>query len=314
MLDPAGLVLFNIENKNNEVIMKKYIIFPITLILSILLYAGCEQTKTPMKPSTNESTVSNPYHQVGDMHNEGLDHILETLKDQLNSQPNGQSSEKSSRLYKSMKYGISTYVKEHSVNVKNFDKHYNKLTKDIQQIGKISNSYDLFGDLITNGGLSDNEIAYLNQLDDLIQTSSSINNLKQIISNANNHIINNFSSTKSDQVLAATSILISSTQYWNDNYDEWVAIITQIVNSDQSSNESYLNKRKQLSKQARWEWLKRIGKEDVKGGIIGGISGAIIGGTVTLGAATLPAWGAGVITGSLIGSATECITQIFNNI
>jgi hypothetical protein len=55
---------------------------------------------------------------------------------------------------------------------------------------------------------------------------------------------------------------------------------------------------------------RSIGEEDFAGMIAGGIVGAAIGGTSTLGTAIVPSWFAGAITGAIGGSPQEAYQAI----
>lgn len=59
----------------------------------------------------------------------------------------------------------------------------------------------------------------------------------------------------------------------------------------------------------KWSW-KSLGKADLKGAIEGGVAGAIVGGTSTLGGATVPSYVAGAVSWGAACSASNALGQL----
>lgn len=96
-------------------------------------------------------------------------------------------------------------------------------------------------------------------------------------------------------VYSTISIAQHSSEYWYGQYEDWGNLNCSI-------------------KSRGWFSWKAVVKNDVAYGAAGGIAGALIGGTVTVGAATIPGWAAGAIGGAIGGSAGNAILQVLDNV
>jgi hypothetical protein len=57
-----------------------------------------------------------------------------------------------------------------------------------------------------------------------------------------------------------------------------------------------------------------IVREDVKGAVGGGLAGALIGGTASLGTLTVPSWVAGAVVTGAVSSVAEAAAQLWDSL
>ena len=142
-------------------------------------------------------------------------------------------------------------------------------------------------------------------------------------------------------LLGAASVVRYSSYYWSssDKENAWNAKLTMpvaffdrqgAIMNVAAHNDLYSNGTWELSKKDNiqngftyasvtygsfnpyfFSW-KSLGKADLKGAIEGGVAGAIIGGSVSMGTLTVPAWAAGAVSWGAGCSVSNAIGQLFH--
>jgi len=143
--------------------------------------------------------------------------------------------------------------------------------------------------------LTNNQKQYLIKLDSLINNNQgNLDVLLKKIEKLAIEMTRNTPQTEQPLLLSTTAIAQQSLQYWYNNIDKWNELLPA----------SSLDKTKMFS----WE---EVGKNDVAYGVGGGIAGALVGGSVSIGVLTLPGWAAGAIGGAIAGSVGNAILQLW---
>lgn len=130
-----------------------------------------------------------------------------------------------------------------------------------------------------------------------LDLNESIKRLHQIES----EVKNSCSLEEQNLILITTSIGKNSLRYWHDNLNEWTSTLEDIYDLPTRILR-------------RWFSWKAVAKNDVAYGAGGAVAGAIVGGSVTMGAATIPGYVAGGIGGAVGGSVGNAALQVLDRI
>ncbi|MGB4003661.1 MAG: hypothetical protein WBK21_00425 [Bacteroidales bacterium] len=229
---------------------------------------------------------------VGETHNDGLSYVYDQLSSiDISNLNDSEILDKAYCFYLEYCHNIFPKfdeVKGLIVSKDYFIKFYNNIKNDNNYFIKTIDSLN-FSDVTKNILYSLNDILDNNNLD----YESSIELINELIKKSKNEI-------KDENELCITlSGLYTglySLNYWYESYDNWQRLFTF---------------NKAASNGGGW---KQVGKADINGAIGGGVAGAIVGGTVTLGIGTVPAWAAGAIGGGLGSSIADGVGQLIDRI
>lgn len=256
--------------KNKSLVIIAFII----LVFSIF---GCK------KNTTTPSSIINKYSAMGQLHNEGLDFILNNLFDNCTKTKNEGLTIDACSLMAIVKESVIMFSEK------------NKLYPSI--ITKDGNfDMDYIYSIIEQNGSNDNFfyfIDYVNcsqvQINFFLQIQEALNNPNndiaaciQKITSIENEIAHNCNQSDYDLLLTATLIAKSSLRYWEDNFNKWAKVLV------------YQN---EISKTEDWAWFRdtiiEMGKCDLLSGVIGCIGGP-----------------AGAVAGACYGSAASGISEL----
>lgn len=100
------------------------------------------------------------------------------------------------------------------------------------------------------------------------------------------------------------SIAKHSSEYWLENYESWDNLFETMSSS--TGEPQILPRFPGYGRRyPNCPNCKRMAAADTGGAVVGGLMGAVAGGTMTLGIGTLPGWAAGAVLGGLGASTGE---------
>lgn len=224
-----------------------------------------------------QSNSNNPFDYVGSLHNSVIDYYINENSDPSPTSPN---------------------IKQNIVNY--FSGNRNSNLNELFDAGasyysEIANASDKLA-VYRKYGFSNSFCNYTNDLNNLYVTKTDNNTFYNSMISKESQISgdNNLSQREKEILLSASSTIRYSNFYWtNDN--------NTIKWPQPPGTEA----------QKRGFW-STVGGQDLNGAIQGGVAGAIVGGVVTMGTATVPAyvagavsWGAGCSVAAAIGWLTN---------
>lgn len=235
---------------------------------------------TPCPPSVNQvaANSNNPFDYYGYLHNDILDYFI-TTQPVLNSAND-------------VSVTINNYYqsKGWNYNATSFFSNCSSYRTSFENASTIC-------DVFTANNFSGLYCSYYNSLNSLLDNVSDYTTFKQNIISLEGQISGNtqLSQTEKEILLTCASIERYSSYYWsiNSNINNWLILRGGNTSQYRSS----------------WSWGS-LGKADLKGAIEGGVAGAIIGGSSSLGTLTVPSWVAGAVSWGGACSASNAIGQL----
>ncbi len=259
----------------------------ISLILGLCLFS-CQKNESAYREKVFD------YEQIGIDHNKGMEYIFEYLKSEtVNKQTDLRNAPAIFDLTEQAT--LSLIQREKIINKLNFDQItpiFEKFNFDISRSGEAD---DLVSSIHSKIPLSDIQIYYLNQLDEIISNleiglEPTIAEIKKLESD----IITQCTKDEVVILLSSTSVARHSLKYWTDNYEKWLIELGE--NPDKKQN---VSTRSWFS-----DTIKDMGKADAVGGAIGACVGSIAGG---VGAAP------GAVSGACYSSAGRGICSLLDH-
>ncbi len=266
----------------------KYRINTANIIAIILVFAfslmfwviGCSLYNSD---DTGDNTVlfENPYDWIGQQHNASLDYVYKNLKVQLPEKENLSSTalDLVSVYFKNQGYENVEQIIFETLN------HYNP---DNSELKKVSSYNSILDSMIATCDLTNEQREYLYQLSGLADQGLSMEELESSVNAVAAEAYTNLGETESIVVLAASSVMINSTEYWNENGDDWVNLVL---------SDTVLTKAAYV---INWE---EVTKWDIAGAV-GGAAGDVAGGPA--GMAT------GALTTAAVTSTADVVYQILD--
>ena len=258
--------------------MKKNYYLSILVLIGTVLFS-CQSI------FDEESKVSNnPQDYIGQLHNEGMDYIL----DEITQLPKTKSGIRPVDI---------SYIKQATISfMKKKELLNNKITKS-------TDNYNLpdsinFSDVTMTNIQKD----YLIRLIDILSVPKEAD-FKKITNNIiefENEILQNeaISDNESFPISCWCSVARYSAIYWTENLEKWKVEIIGIKNSQQK----IITTKSGDPEEGFWDGVWDIAKEDAIGAALGALGGAGIGGV-----GAVP----GAIGGGCIASGTEAAHKIF---
>lgn len=266
------------------------VIMLIVLGSSILSCTKDEETEIVSTKSTNiVKEIEKNALIVGEEHNKGLAYIYSELeKMDITKLTQPEAIQAVRDIHENYCYSL----------IKDFDKYLVFLEPVDNYVAYLEdtslNSELYLKNVIDELKYSPSSKNILYSLNDLLSNSS--NSYEYVITEIEKLIEKSKADINDETELSVTmSALYTgkySINYWYNNGEKWMALVGN-------------NSKKPFS------WSS-AGKSDISGAIGGGLVGAAVGGTVSLGAATVPSWAAGAITGGLGNSAINAVDQLLD--
>lgn len=222
---------------------------PFAFLAAALLFSGivaCDSSEDPVSAASD----LNPYEYVGLEHNEGLDHALESIR-----QNGGIEVSEIGSFSEGVTMGYISQREESGLLSQSV--MYEIVRDEIARSSVQSNARTFSG----GSGLNEAQQPFVDRLyaglDDMADAEDYRAIVDQIVRDAGATL------TEEDEavVLAAAAVAANSVEYWEDNFEEW---------ADALQAESAPAQARQVP-----DWLKRIGANDLGGAIGGAIAGAI---------------------------------------
>ncbi len=247
--------------------MKKVMfLLTITTIMAMLLVTSSCSDRMITDSDNSMTTFKNPCDFVGVQHNAGLDYVFNALKDKVD---NGEKISKTDALnLVSDKY--DEFCFEYIENVQLLPESAWFDFDNISEVLHISSRETVLDSVIANSNISDEQREYLERVATYIDEYSTLLILQDSLNTLESEIESDMDLTSEEKVylFSATSISICSTEYWDENRDEWVDILNSLLD-DNISNDDLPS-------------IENTAAADIAGaiagGIIGGLSGGITGG------------------------------------
>lgn len=240
------------------------------------------------------------YEQIGIEHNEGLDFVFNYLKQKTS-------------VNKSVLTSPDSFLSLAEQGTQSFLSDNELLENDAGRsiaLGESKKPFVIYSNCLKNNlksatlaglwpsgmdnSVTNNQKAILSEMDDILNNVFNTKDIIDALIDLEEKIKTDCSEDEQHILLCATAIGRHSVKYWFDNLDKWTA---------EFSPHNKLKK-------AQFSWAQ-VGRNDVAYGVGGGISGAVIGGSVTLGVLAIPGWAAGAIGGAISGSVGNAILQLW---
>jgi|GEM_PF-2307860 hypothetical protein len=308
--------------------MKKTVLSLLVITGLILAIFSCNKTSPQEAPllTENDKTIITQFSQIGQIHNDGLNEILESLKSKYgNKYIGGNSVEEHDNLFqlidKSNQRFVESTIQPKNINIAELienNKPFDNLIK--ANFGKDLSTQMRFK---TNAisiaqkstiarsvtqELSENFYAAINELNKLVDNDAEKSEYDKLLEAKIGGLQTDEEKMK---FASAVSIAHSTMQYWKENYNEWKAFFQETKQTSSST----------VARAAAAEdGGKKVGKADIAGIITGGVGGCAygaIGGTVVVpGVGTLAGCAAlgsaGAITGGLGNSAKAAVESLID--
>ncbi|MDW7679951.1 MAG: hypothetical protein SCK70_05265 [bacterium] len=263
----------------------KKISIPFFLIFILLFVFSCRN-----KPATgpnNEKYYENPFSWIGEEHNNGLSYVYDHLKLKELSRENKID------ISKSLTYD---FINASGLSLENFDADYafamvNQFYTSIKKPSDVNSFWNSF---IENGDFTNEQKLYLFRIFDLLDNELSEEQLNDSLYVISSQAENQLDYNSSLPILASTSVLINSYEYWSNHIDEWQQLV-------ENYSPPLLNKPLKFS-------IWSVVKWDVAGAVGGAAGGAIAGWLLGPGAAGTAA--AGAVAGGVACSVADAVYQL----
>ncbi len=276
----------------------------IYLILGVLFFAIISVFLISCEKSKEDTDVAKfkDYELIGEEHNKGLDYVFEYVK---------QATSKSETQLKSTTDFLLLVEKGTQEFIKTNEFLQNEVNREIAL--KESKEPFLYYSSCSTSNLKSATLENLwpNEKGDLLTAKQKeiLTELNTILSNPSLGIVEIITALNNldvkinleceieemDILLSATAIGRHSFQYWHDNLDKWISEFGSAYN---------------LKSTKSFSWGD-VGKNDVAYGVGGGLGGALVGGSVSMGLLAVPGWAAGAIGGAVAGSVGNAILQLW---
>lgn len=290
--------------------MKKYnsLLKQLFLSLSILLLVSCASSTENLIDKKMNSYSFEPYIAIGKYHNENLDYIYNSIKEQiLENSLETRSSNNRIKEFLTEEFIASKVtdfanekkiidISEYSNTIENISlqvlKSYYPFSNDSLKL-KTRSTDPFTADLENNYNKIQKEYIYEILNNDKTDIVSFQTQITKIIEHMEKD--KNLKSDEKQIIYLAGAIAYSSFEYWDKNTSKWEQLLSTKTNTSKIQTKAF-------------GW-KSMWRSDVEGGIGGGIGGAIAGGTVSLGILTVPGWIAGTVGGAVGTSAGNAVGQ-----
>ncbi len=250
--------------------MKKLLLTLLTL--SSIAFASCKSNVETTKSHTLD------YEMVGELHNEGLDFILEEIK----SQPTTKNGVREiSRQF--IDNAIEKFLNNNNINTG----YESVITRSASELNE------------SVAELSDSTAKIYYAKIQKVFYSSEFSNSKDAIEHIEaieEEIKLNCTGSDLSALLCGASVAKNTLIYWEKNTAKWVEAIT-------GANTRVLTR-------AEWSW-KEFGGQDVSGAVAGAVVGAGVG-SLAGGAGAVPGAIVGGLTGGVANSAEYAVKQIWD--
>lgn len=222
-------------------LIKKYLMIIFLFILFFSCNKNTENFSLYSNKITNKTlnTFINPYLNLGDFHNRGLDSVYLYLNNNRDSIINYNS------LLQITSHGIKKYI-ENSGNdyCKESIKKGYTVAKQYYNFYKDSTQISPYDSLLKTDDFNFKQLYYFKHMFNLYKYSLSTSDMYDSLNVLNYEIYSNLDSTESKPLLIISAILGRSYDYWNNanNYNKWESLSMSINNNllKISSNESTL--------------------------------------------------------------------------
>ena len=268
----------------------KNLLFGLMATLMFSFFGFGKSVAIQLDPSNSK----NKYDYVGVMHNKGLESFINNYKKidglESNKKMSFTTLINANTLYLGQDNSINQF---NALLIKN-----NSLFAYLKSIGNSNSTFITAFDAIDfkpSNGFKEIYIQMLNSVDEInFKDDTSLNTYVETIKTIEDNILESSLKTNEKEILLATaSVARYSCCYWFYN--------TSIA----SWNPQKMDTPK----------MPNIIKWDIAAGAGGGVTGAIIGGTVTIpagGIGAVPGWVAGAITGAVGGSVSEAVFEFLD--
>ena len=202
----------------------------LAIYLTIMILASCKDTyqqtglnepsgSVSLNKSAPKERFENPQKQIGEMHNEAMEAVYSAIKN------NSSKIRCVDDLINTAQQGMNEYWWKKKMS---FDDQSMKKVFEKHDYKRFIISKETFLKNLSDGGLNNKQLAFIDGYYSLIDKGMSINDLKNTIAGMNERAVKELGETDSKHVLAVSSIVESSYEYHNKNNREWIELIKNL--------------------------------------------------------------------------------------
>lgn len=276
--------------------MKKFIgilFIQLFSFLMLLSFSSCKKTNSEI--ALNKQLSPKDFAIAGIEHNKILESVYQALKAK---NKNDRSGHRTSYASLDDALMISEQIIIDDVDSYNYSNESEQLAHLL--IDNIYNNIPVMSDgnlynAQVASNLSSDQIQMIDELNVVMSDDDySLASLQSRINNIESQVpALNLTEDQQSVVYSATSIAKYTLEYWNANFDNWVALNTNLGG--------------RVNRSLGFSW-KQVGKNDVAGGIGGAVATGI---ARFFGPVGWGVWGAGILGGAAGASAYDAIMQLW---
>jgi hypothetical protein len=272
----------------------------LVFILSVTFYISC--TKQEALIDDSQKLFLKDYDIIGKQHNEGLAYVYSDLKELVKSERKTIDKIDPEELRNSIDKSVARFNStiNNSENAAIGDIIYKNIMPKqkafYSNLTKSSGETTFFDSVIVSLNLTAKQRDILQCLSEIFKIETdSINKVRDQLKLLVLRVDNEISTNEESAILyCALSIGIYSYEYWIENLEKWRLLSSEPL-------------------QKKWFNCQDVVNDDMAAGISGGLVGALVGGTASMGTLTVPAWVAGAAVGAVGGSSCNALKQVFNH-
>jgi len=226
--------------------MKKNLIY-FTILSFVICFYSCKKNELDSLNQEKVITYNNEYYAYyGNLHNEGLEHIL----NELNNSKVGKSNSYSNKQLQSfiIKSSINFIKCKETVNLlmeKQIEDIYNKTLTYRAQDSYLSatrvksekvkiedrNRKEYYRQF---GAINDRQLEYIKKMEVVYECNKSVSQKIKTLMDIKNELIGGLSKTEAHPLLCGIYTAISSLSYWQNNGYKWQIVLLEIKEIDAS--------------------------------------------------------------------------------
>ncbi len=200
----------------------KYV-FVGAILFIVLLASSCRDKSTEVNSSPQatlensslQSKFTNPYALAGNMHNEGLDFMLQYLKDHKDQMHNRED------MLTHAQNALKAYFRKTNIQI---DDH--AISKSFDDAGKKVAQGSTLAPVWNIEGFSQEQVVFITRLKQIYGAGLKPGEIRDALTKLNYDAISALGPEKSTPILVTSAVFQSSTEYWSAQGSEWKTLMT----------------------------------------------------------------------------------------
>lgn len=245
----------NLKNKSRVIIPFTAFIGLMFIVVCFFVFQSCEKNKDDLD---YKLSIPDEYNQVGKLHNQGLDHVFNTIKEKHIE--NIKESEHNLKSAKVIDYNaiVTEATLDFCRTNKKLKENFSICEASVLDSKKHLKSAKLNSDIIK--GLSSKQQQLFGEIKEALKVKFTKQNLKKLkveLDQINLKASRELADTEAAPIYCATSTAYCTYQYWHKNYKKWYFAlhypeILQLYNNEQLNNLSVKNGELSLKSATGW--------------------------------------------------------------